>query len=133
MTSIRLVYRGFFVFSIVFIGVILTPLILGNTMHRRGVSASTTSAWHGWIGRAMGIRVTHHGTPVDAATLYVSNHISWFDICALGSRVPVRFLSKHEVRDWPLVGWLATTLDVQGTGLAGQPAHQWPVAHFVLG
>jgi 1-acyl-sn-glycerol-3-phosphate acyltransferase len=49
-----------------------------------------------------------YGQPRDEATLFVSNHISSFDIAALGSVLPVRFLSKIEVKSWPLMGWLAT-------------------------
>ncbi|HUI25458.1 MAG TPA: lysophospholipid acyltransferase family protein [Candidatus Kryptonia bacterium] len=36
--------------------------------------------------------------------LLVANHISWMDVQALGSVVGARFVAKHEVRDWPLVG-----------------------------
>lgn len=36
-----------------------------------------------------------------------SNHISWLDIYALLALLPTRFISKAEVRGWPLVGRLA--------------------------
>lgn len=39
--------------------------------------------------------------------LWVSNHVSWTDIPLLGMLAPVSFLSKAEVRHWPLAGWLA--------------------------
>jgi len=35
------------------------------------------------------------------------NHISWFDIPVLASQQPLPFLSKAEVKTWPLIGWLA--------------------------
>ena len=35
------------------------------------------------------------------------NHISWFDIPALASQKPLHFLSKSEIKSWPLIGWLA--------------------------
>lgn len=38
----------------------------------------------------------------------VSNHVSYLDILVLAAALPAVFLSKHEVRDWPLLGWLAT-------------------------
>jgi 1-acyl-sn-glycerol-3-phosphate acyltransferase len=38
----------------------------------------------------------------------VSNHVSWLDIPVLGATLPVCFLSKAEVRRWPLLGMLAT-------------------------
>lgn len=39
------------------------------------------------------------------SALWVSNHISWMDIAVIGSQ-GVGFLSKKEVRKWPLIGWL---------------------------
>lgn len=36
-----------------------------------------------------------------------ANHISWVDIFAIHSVYPVRFVSKAEVRRWPVFGWLA--------------------------
>jgi lyso-ornithine lipid O-acyltransferase len=51
------------------------------------------------------IRVRVSGAPVrDRAVLYVSNHVSWADILVIGSRAPVAFVAKSEVRSWPLVG-----------------------------
>ena len=40
-------------------------------------------------------------------SLIVANHLSWLDILVLGSLIPVRFLSKDEVRGWPIIGRLA--------------------------
>jgi len=37
----------------------------------------------------------------------VSNHISWLDIPVISACLPVCFLSKSEVRQWPLIGALA--------------------------
>lgn len=37
--------------------------------------------------------------------LWVANHISWMDIVVLGSE-GVGFLSKAEIRRWPIIGWL---------------------------
>ncbi|UXH40904.1 lysophospholipid acyltransferase family protein [Pseudomonas promysalinigenes] len=39
--------------------------------------------------------------------LWVSNHVSWTDIPLLGMLLPLSFLSKAEVRQWPVAGWLA--------------------------
>ncbi len=39
--------------------------------------------------------------------LIVANHVSWLDIHVLHSLLPSRFVSKAEVRDWPLIGWMA--------------------------
>ena len=47
---------------------------------------------------ALAVRVRVHGRAASARPqLVVSNHISWLDICALGSMRPVEFLAKKEV------------------------------------
>jgi 1-acyl-sn-glycerol-3-phosphate acyltransferase len=51
------------------------------------------------------IRVRIDGTPLRGrAVLFVSNHVSWVDILAIGSLAPVAFVAKNEVASWPLVG-----------------------------
>jgi 1-acyl-sn-glycerol-3-phosphate acyltransferase len=58
--------------------------------------------------RAMGTRVTRHGRIERApSTLYVANHSSYLDITILGALLPVGFVAKAEIRDWPLFGILA--------------------------
>jgi lyso-ornithine lipid O-acyltransferase len=39
--------------------------------------------------------------------LIASNHLSYFDILFFGATVPCVFVSKSEVRQWPLLGLLA--------------------------
>jgi len=51
------------------------------------------------------IRVHVNGARVNSrAVLFVSNHVSWADILAIGSIAPVAFVAKREVAGWPLVG-----------------------------
>jgi 1-acyl-sn-glycerol-3-phosphate acyltransferase len=38
--------------------------------------------------------------------LFVANHISWVDIHAINSILPVRFVAKLEVKNWPVFGYL---------------------------
>lgn len=47
------------------------------------------------------------GTPAPAA-LYGSNHLGYLDIVTLGAATPVVFVSKAEVRGWPILGTLAS-------------------------
>ncbi|EUJ09750.1 1-acyl-sn-glycerol-3-phosphate acyltransferase [Methylophilaceae bacterium 11] len=42
------------------------------------------------------------------STMFVANHISWTDIHALNSLIPVRFIAKLEIRTWPVFGYLVT-------------------------
>lgn len=57
------------------------------------------------LARLLRLRVRVVGNPVrDKPVLFVSNHVSWLDIVAIGSIQPVAFVAKSEVRKWPLVG-----------------------------
>lgn len=41
-------------------------------------------------------------------TLYVANHVSWMDICALLASRDLCFVAKADIRDWPVIGRIAT-------------------------
>lgn len=58
----------------------------------------------GWIG---GLRIRTTGMRLRRNVLFVSNHISWLDILALGGAARSAFVSKAEIGRAPLVGWLA--------------------------
>jgi 1-acyl-sn-glycerol-3-phosphate acyltransferase len=57
--------------------------------------------------KIIGARVELEGTVPPAPCVLVSNHLGYLDILVLGSCVDTRFVSKHEVRSWPLIGWCA--------------------------
>ena len=63
-----------------------------------------------WLHRSaeiIGIDIQVHGTPTQTPTFVVANHISWLDIIIISSVLPVSFLSKDEIRSWPIIGTLA--------------------------
>jgi 1-acyl-sn-glycerol-3-phosphate acyltransferase len=63
--------------------------------------------WSAKLLRLLGVGLTVHGTPRGGATLLVANHVSWLDIAAIHAAVPqARFVSKADVRRWPLIGRL---------------------------
>lgn len=69
-----------------------------------------TREWSRSLLALLGVRLEIRGTPLDSAShnvLLVSNHVSWLDIYLLNAVRPLRFVSKAEVRSWPVVGWLA--------------------------
>lgn len=51
-----------------------------------------------------GTRFAGRGHPV----LVVSNHVSWLDVVALNAVQPLQLVAKSEVRDWLVIGPLAT-------------------------
>lgn len=67
--------------------------------------------WSRILVSILGVRVEAdlgHAVP---GSLLVANHISFLDIYLLNSARPVGFISKAEVRTWPIIGWLAATND----------------------
>ncbi|MCU0968232.1 MAG: 1-acyl-sn-glycerol-3-phosphate acyltransferase [Rubrivivax sp.] len=69
--------------------------------------------WAAGMLRALGMRLAASGTPRPGAKLIVANHVSWLDIMAIHAVCPeARFVSKAEVRHWPLVNRL---VDSAGT------------------
>jgi 1-acyl-sn-glycerol-3-phosphate acyltransferase len=49
------------------------------------------------------------GQPVlNGPALMVANHISWLDISVIHAARHCRFVAKSDIRDWPLIGMLAT-------------------------
>jgi len=66
--------------------------------------------WHSNLLRILNIKLRVHGVAPTLSVhnmFLVSNHISWLDVYLLNSVRPVSFVSKAEVRSWPVIGWLA--------------------------
>ncbi len=76
--------------------------------------------WYRRLLNCLGVRMQSDGTAVGTA-LMVANHISWLDIPVIGAQDHVRFLSKAEVRDWPLIGWMS---ELAGTFFIARGANQ---------
>ncbi|MDH5392993.1 MAG: 1-acyl-sn-glycerol-3-phosphate acyltransferase [Gammaproteobacteria bacterium] len=107
MSLLRIILRVIFLSLVMLIGVIMAALFLRQTMSPAGFSAQITRLWHRQVCRAFNIEVTVYGQLPQQAMLLVANHISWFDITAIGSVISARYLSKYEVVGWPVIGWLA--------------------------
>jgi 1-acyl-sn-glycerol-3-phosphate acyltransferase len=65
--------------------------------------------WSGKLLRLTGLTLQVQGTPRPGGTLLVANHVSWLDIAAIHAGCPqARFVSKSDVKHWPLLGWMVT-------------------------
>ncbi|WP_207000536.1 lysophospholipid acyltransferase family protein [Trinickia mobilis] len=62
--------------------------------------------------RLAGMRLVVHNDEarLDHGALVVGNHVSWIDIYVINAWRPTPFVSKAEIRNWPVVGWLAHQL-----------------------
>lgn len=60
--------------------------------------------WAGKMLRVAGVGFEGAGQPWPGGALLVANHVSWLDIVAIHALCPqARFVSKAEVRNWPLL------------------------------
>jgi 1-acyl-sn-glycerol-3-phosphate acyltransferase len=66
------------------------------------------TAWARRFLRVLGVRVRITPAPsLPGGALLVCNHVSWLDIYLIYAAQRVHFVSKSEVRAWPVAGWLA--------------------------
>jgi 1-acyl-sn-glycerol-3-phosphate acyltransferase len=92
----------------VLLGILLTPLVARR--HADGclrTNPRVTAWWHNRLADILGVGITVAGPRPEAPALLASNHVSWLDIVVLGGLTETGFLSKYEIRRWPVVGWLA--------------------------
>jgi len=62
--------------------------------------------WCAAMLRLLGIRVVAQGELHGAPVMIVANHVSWIDILAINAVRTARFVSKADIRRWPVLGWL---------------------------
>lgn len=55
----------------------------------------------------VGVKLASHGETIEPGCLLVANHVSWLDIFVINALAPSAFISKAEVRQWPLIGMLS--------------------------
>ena len=72
---------------------------------------SLRQRWSQRLLAALGIALERGAEPLAPGCLLVANHISWLDIFVINAAAPAAFVSKAEVRAWPLIGWLAARND----------------------
>lgn len=109
MAAIRRLYRLLLLVGLLLWGVLATVAMLPQV--KQGIPNQRVQRirqrWLARVIRVLGIEPVVHGEPMQQPGLWVANHISWADIPLIGSLAPVGFLSKAEIRNWPIIGWLA--------------------------
>lgn len=88
---------------------LLGLLLAGPTLvlRRFGRGGDIVHWWLRLLAHVLGLRIRVRGPIPGGTSLWCCNHVSWLDIVALGAVGELVFVSKSEVGDWPLVGWLA--------------------------
>jgi 1-acyl-sn-glycerol-3-phosphate acyltransferase len=91
----------------VLIGLVLSALAL--PVCNRYLRLGLIQWWCRGLLRALNIQLKISGQVPSShchGTMLVANHISWVDIHAINSVIPVRFVAKMEIKSWPIFGYL---------------------------
>lgn len=87
--------------------VFVTPYALTLPLDNR-IRRPFAKGWYYGTCRMLGLDITTIGRPyIGAPVLFTSNHVSYLDILVLGAQADMTFVAKHEIADWPLIGFLA--------------------------
>ncbi len=90
-----------------FTGILMPAQAVALVVSRRWAKAIPLF-YHRNCCRILGIRVETRGEISSVApTLFICNHSSYLDIVVLSAVLPASFVSKAEVKGWPLFGTLA--------------------------
>ncbi len=93
-----------------FVGLLTIGLVYPLTGLQRRLSIKRR--WSRRLLRICGIDLHVSGQPPEQGpVLWVVNHVSWLDIFVLNHARSTTFVAKHEIRHWPLIGWLAAGAD----------------------
>jgi 1-acyl-sn-glycerol-3-phosphate acyltransferase len=79
-------------------------LSFGSVERRRLWRRRIFRSWAREVVRALHLRVERRGEPTDSPGLWACNHLSYVDIILLAANLKAVFVSKAEVRRWPVVG-----------------------------
>ena len=111
MIKLRLYLRLIRLAAVLLLGMLLASGVALAERLRGGDLMGLRQRLTAWLMRrlshALPFEVEVQGELPQGPHLWLSNHVSWTDIPLLGQLLPLSFLSKAEVRTWPLAGWLA--------------------------
>lgn len=91
------------------VGLLLCAYVAVDRHGRFHTREQLARRWHRALLKILEIRVTTRGVPAQGARILVANHVSWLDIPVIAIGEDLRFVSKAEVRQWPIAGWFAAS------------------------
>ena len=102
--GLRAVQRVLGVIAMTLLGLAICALVFPFIgMPRR---MHVVGAWSARLLAVLGVSLRASGAPQPGPVLLAANHVSWLDILAINAVHPARFVSKADVRAWPVLGWM---------------------------
>jgi len=96
-------------FALLCVPIIPTQLLI-LAFHKDRAAYIIPRLFHKGVCAIFGVKIQKIGTPyTDSQVIYMSNHISYLDISAIGGIIPyASFVAKKDVSGWPVFGFLST-------------------------
>ncbi len=109
--GVRVALRAMTIMAVLLTGVVLTCVLrpfegMFRAAHRPLTAPITQAVARLGLG-ILGLDYRKEGQPMRKGGAVVANHSSWLDILVLNAGQRVVFVSKAEVRSWPVIGFLA--------------------------
>lgn len=91
----------------IFTGFVSMPYQFSRRWENTKKILETSRLWSKGISRIIGLKIHIHGKIPRSSSggLVVSNHLSYIDILAHGSTLPLRYSPKSDIMNWPVLGW----------------------------
>jgi 1-acyl-sn-glycerol-3-phosphate acyltransferase len=111
-----IVFLGSAILTAVLAPVVVVAGLLGIPEKANGIYQRCMHAWCRGIARMSGVNLVVHNPERMSATegrVYISNHVSWYDIFALASVIPrYTWIAKKELKRIPMFGRAATAAGI---------------------
>ncbi len=106
MKSLKAILR---ILAVALITLSLLPFLFIARAISRQAEQTIIMIWHRNVLTILNVRLAIKGVcSTEPATLFVANHVSYLDIIAISAMLKTSFVSKKEIRRWPVFGWLST-------------------------
>lgn len=102
---VRFLLSTWFYHSVILFGSLFPILGVDN----KPWSTSVRYRWARSVIKILGMKLTVHGTPPKPPFFLVSNHLSYIDVWILFATADGTFITKSDVKDWPIAGFVLST------------------------
>lgn len=110
MSLLRFVWRAWWVSIWVLLGLLTLSLVFPWLSQKFRLAVKR--CWARVLLRLCGVELSVSGHPPEKGpVLWVANHVSWLDVFVLNHVRSTTFIAKHEIRHWPVLGWLVAGAD----------------------
>jgi len=93
---------------LILFGLIVIIFFPKNIHSFKSIHFKIMMVWMDFLAKLLGIKTIIQGEVDNSAHLYVSNHVTYLDIIVINRLIPVNFIAKDEISNWPIIGSLAS-------------------------